>query len=207
MPSQAPLSADLQLPPADSALSRTTPSPHLAPTTADPQPISTADFLPSFVPASDSRFTWGECDSSTFIPLLDSVYQEVIHWKRNSFSIPRGNSGKAFVNELARLFSAFANGSALERVAFKATIVLPLLVLQKPLWISKPKDHATLLERRLQLWEQGNLRELLNAGRVLQKRIAVEVHHSSDNNDRLAHSFAKLMFQGKTQAALQLLCD
>ena len=71
VPSKTPLSADLQLPPADSALPLTSSSPHFVPTPADPQPLSTTDFLPPFVPASNSQFTWGECDSSTFTPLLD----------------------------------------------------------------------------------------------------------------------------------------
>jgi len=54
------------------------------------------------------------------------VYLEVVHWKKNSFSISRGNSGKAFVNELTHLISAFAHGAALEQVALKASIILPL---------------------------------------------------------------------------------
>ena len=58
-------------------------------------------------------------------------------------------TGKAFVNELARLFSA--HGSTLEHAAFKATIILPLLVLQKPHRKSKPKDHTAILERRLKI--------------------------------------------------------
>ena len=100
---------------------------------------------------------------------LDSAYKEVVHWRRNCFSIPKGHVGKVFVNELARLFSAFASGSALEPVALKATIVLPHLVLQKPHRRSKPKDHASLLERRMKLWEQGDLTELLKEGRAIQK--------------------------------------
>ena len=136
--------------------------PQLAPTTVL---HSTTNILPAFVPMTDSQFMWGELESSAFASLLDSVYLEVVHWRKNSFSIPRGNSGKAFVN-------AFAHGSALEHVALKATIVLPLLVLQKPHRKSKAKDHAALLERRLKIWEQGNLAELLNEGKVIQKRFS-----------------------------------
>lgn len=39
-------------------------------------------------------------------------------------------------------------------------------MLEKPHQKSKPKDHAALLERRLKLWEQGNLGDLLDEGRA-----------------------------------------
>jgi len=42
----------------------------------------------------------------------------------NSFRVPQNFTGKAFVNELDRLFHAFATGSALESVAMKAATIL-----------------------------------------------------------------------------------
>jgi len=44
----------------------------------------------------------------------------VVHWQRNVFEVPRCSAGKAFVSELARLFCAVGQGSALESVALKA---------------------------------------------------------------------------------------
>ena len=35
----------------------------------------------------------------------------VVHWKRNIFRVPQGNIGKQFVDELARLYAAFVDGS------------------------------------------------------------------------------------------------
>lgn len=49
------------------------------------------------------------------------------------------------------------------------------------------------------------LSELLDEGRVIQKWIPT--YRPPNNNEQVARSFAKLMFQGKTQAALQLLSD
>ena len=177
--------------PDDAAVFQSTPIP-----LASPGPGNT---LPAFVPMANSHFRWGELDASAFTSLLDSAYKEVVHWRRNCFSIPKGHVSKVFVNELARLFSAFASGSAL---ALKATIVLPHLVLQKPHRRSKPKDHASLLERRMKLWEQT---ELLKEGRAIQNRFPSSRHQG--NEQQVARSFAKMMFQGKTQAALQLLTD
>ena len=124
--------------------------------------------LPAHVPMTNPQFRWGELNAPAFTSLLETAYKD---WRRNCFTIPKGNTGKAFVNELARLFAAFASGTTLESVSIKATIVLPHLVLQKPHRSSKPKDHASSLERRMKLWEQGDLAELLKEGRAIQKRL------------------------------------
>ena len=55
-----------------------------------------------------------------------------VHWKKNIFRVPQGNIGKQFVDEFARLYVAFADGSALESVSLKAAIVMPHLLLRNP---------------------------------------------------------------------------
>ena len=49
--------------------------------------------------------------------------REVVHWLRNVFEVPQGSAGKGFVGELARLFCAVGQGSALEPVALKAVFM------------------------------------------------------------------------------------
>ena len=87
--------------------------------------------------------------SESFIDSLHATYTEVVHWRPNYFRLPNGNAGKSFVSELARLFKAFATGSALESIALKAATVLPILLLQKPSRNSKVKVHISCLERRI----------------------------------------------------------
>lgn len=89
--------------------------------------------LPDYTPMNEPSFVWGDRDSGSFMRDLDAAHKETVQWRNNVFKIPRGGAGKSFVKELSRLFNAFAEGSALEPVALKATIVLPLLMLQKPL--------------------------------------------------------------------------
>ena len=163
--------------------------------------------LPTFVPMAGPMFTWGVLDSSKLMELLDTAYCETVHWRLNCFKVPQGSAGKAFVNELARLFHAFATGSALESVALKAATVLPLLLLQKPHQKSKQKDHISCLEQRMRLWEDGEFLELLEEGRTIQGRLRKSHSHRHDDDDHLARRFANFMFQGKTHAALQLLSD
>ena len=127
--------------------------------------------LPTFSPVADAFFSWGPLDSSTFVQLLNAAYDEVVHWKPNLFRVPYGKAGKSFVSELARLYKAFASVSAMECIAMKATVVLPILMLQKPSSRSNIKEHIICLERRLTKWFNGDLEDLLLEGRTIQVRI------------------------------------
>ena len=68
-----------------------------------------------------------------------------VHWKINLFKIPYGAIEKSFMSELARLFKAFSESSALESVALRAATIMPILLLQKPGKKSKAKDHTKYL--------------------------------------------------------------
>ncbi len=176
-----------------------TPNPHLMPT------IDPPGHLPDFTPMAAPVFTWGVLDSAQFTVLLDTALLETAKWRGNCFKLPQGSAGKAFTKELARLFRAFATGSALESVSLKAATVLPSLLLQKPRQKSKQQEHIACLEQRFKLWEDGDISELLSEGRTIQSRLPK--HRTHQEKDQLSRSFANLMFQGKTHAALQLLSD
>ena len=67
------------------------------------------------------------------------------------FKIPLAKCGRAFVTEQARLFCAYTNGSALECVALKVAMIMPVLLLQQPYVKSKDWDHVEHLTHRLSL--------------------------------------------------------
>ena len=58
-------------------------------------------------------------------------------------------------------------------MALKAIHVLPALLLHKPNKKSKSKDHSIVPERRLKLWEEESLIELLREVKVIQDRFKV----------------------------------
>ena len=116
-------------------------------------------------------FVWGSVDTDSFIKSLRSAYAEAVHWRRNCFKVPSGNIGNSFVSELARLYNAFATGSALESVVMEAAMTMPILLLQKPHRTSKMKDHIACLERRLESWKDGDIVYLLEEGRTIQQRL------------------------------------
>ena len=174
-------------------------------------PIDFESALPNYEPLILPNFSWGVVDSTSFSNSLEVAYTEIVHWRRNLFSVPSGKVGEAFVFELSRLFRAYAEATALESVALKATIVLPVLTLQKPCLKSKPKDHIKHLKRRLEIWKEGNLDVLLAEGRTIQncfkrKDTNSKLRQTDTNTDScLARDFSNLMFKGQTKAAIKLL--
>ena len=129
-------------------------------------------------------------------------------WRKNCFKLPLGSTGTKFVAELACLFDSFASASALETVALRAATVMPILLLQKPSVASKSKDHSECLKRRLALWKEGDLKELVREGRTIQHHLLYNRKPSTLNAEQqLSRTFTRLMLEGKTHAAIQLLSD
>ena len=145
--SSPPIAAVSSVPPADSSSQ----SPRATRTTSDTtHPSSQALSWP--LPDQQPRnFHWGSLSGDQCLDQINAIYEEVIHWKPNLFLVPFGAAGTAFVNEFARLFQAFADGSSLECVCMKAITLLQSLILQKPSKKSKTKDHIALLKQRLDL--------------------------------------------------------
>ena len=108
----------------------------------DPWPLPTC---------SQPDFQWGQLDGQTFCEMIDTAYNDIIHWKHNIFLLPSGAAGKSFIQEITRLLQAFANGSPMESIALKTSFVMQILLLQKPSKKSKSKDHISHLKRRLEL--------------------------------------------------------
>ena len=50
------------------------------------------------------NFHWGEHSGEAILDVINSSYEEVIHWKLNLFLVPFGSAGTSFVKEVARLF-------------------------------------------------------------------------------------------------------
>ncbi len=163
--------------------------------------------LPSPSPTTSPVFSWGVHNASDFCGILEATYTEVIHWRKNCFTVPFGKAGKDFVDVLSNLYAAFASASALESVALKAATVLPILALQKPHRASKNKENSACLTRRLSTWKEGNLNDLVLEGRTIQKRLRAPTQSKYTANQSKARLFANKMFAGKCGAALDILAD
>ena len=105
------------------------------------------DVCPSEIKAK----MWGNISHQRFSEEINNIYNEVVHFRKNIFNLPSGGAGKHFIEELTFWLKQFNSNSDLNPVAFKAFMVLPSVILQKPSATSKTKEHSVAIERRLAL--------------------------------------------------------
>ena len=159
--------------------------------------------LPSFDPVRPYLTkNFSNLSGEEFSKLVDNVYNEITQWRKNLFKLPSGKAAKSFIIELTTWLDHFNRNTEFQAVALKVCMVLPSLLLQKPSRESKAKDHIKKLEERLQLWNEGRLGQLLQEGRTIQKRLKTSKGRNAEDSARI---FAKLIFQGKINAALKFL--
>ena len=82
----------------------------------------------------------------------------------------------------------------------KATTTVQILLLQTPSRTSKSKDHLAHLQRRMELWLDGDIQALLDEGKCIQKPLGKAT--SPSNSDAIARTFRDLMLQGKVQGGI-----
>ena len=101
---------------------------------------------------------------------LEEAYEQIVYWRKNVFMVPTGASGKKFIHEITRPFDQCTNDTPLKSIALKAIHVMAALLLQKQSRKSKARDPLIALERRLKLWDERNINELLDESKEIQKR-------------------------------------
>ena len=163
--------------------------------------------LPSFVTTTLSDFSWRNSLGADLATLFDDLYSKIVHWRPNLFMVPTGSTGKAFVSELALLIQSYADGAAIAPFALKALMVMPALLLQKPKFDSKLDSRLvrSCLQRRLDLWLNGDFMALFNEGLVLQNHISSRPPYSHCDDQHRSGRFAHLMMEGRVNAALRCL--
>ena len=87
----------------------------------------------------------------------------------------------------------------------KTVMIMPSLLLQKPSKESKSKDHLKALERRMELWQSGDLLELLPDSLAIQKNL--ESVKGSKTMVQISKTFVEEMQKGNFNGALKLLTD
>ena len=128
--------------------------------------------IPSiFVTVQPQNISWGNSKLSEFEQNIKSCYKEIVKWKKNLFLLPTGRVGKEFILEMKRLIDLFNNKTPYCNMALNALMVMIPLLLQKPSKSSKCSDHIKYLQKRLMLWKEGNILDILRECRVIQEHL------------------------------------
>ena len=137
---------------------------------------------------------------------VNQIYEKIVFWRSNLFLLPTGKSGRNFILELTRLINAWVDNSAMKDISLKMIMIMPALLLQKPSRTSKSKDHSKALERRLSLWEEGRLTELLFEAETIQETLSTS-KKKANTTAELSKKFIKKMQTGNINGAIKLLSN
>ena len=140
----------------------------------------------------------------TFFVKIERLYEELVYWKRNLFEIPTGNAGKEFINELTSYVNQWCSNAPDRAVAIKIVMILPQLMLPRTSLKAKSSENKHNLERRLELWKNNEIDELIYECKTIQQRIS-QKKSSVGNNESISKRFANYMLKGNVNAALRLL--
>ena len=143
---------------------------------------STVTDLPPFPSRNAPNFAWGKLDGESFCQTINSAYNEAITWWRNLFLVPTGKIGSSFVTTLTDLFRSYGEAPAMELIALKAAMVMPILLLQKPHGRSRTRDQ--IVKRRMILWESGNIGELVQECRTIQGQLRTGQRYGNSNDNK-----------------------
>jgi hypothetical protein len=134
---------------------------------------------------------------------IGEAYERVVYFRKNLFALPSGQSGRMFVREKTRFFNILRAAGPLEQVAMKAAMVMEALLLQRTSAKAKARDHREALGKRLALWSEGRIAELLEEAAAIQGRLPTQQREMDESE--VSRIFAKLVFEGKLRAGLDFL--
>ena len=120
------------------------------------------------------------------------------------FLLPTAAVGKQFVEEMTRLVNCWTNKSDLETIALKALMIVPGLLLQKTSLNSKSKENSETLKRRLSLWKNGQLDQLVFEEKTIQYRLQNNDRATANKNEETLN-FTRLIEQGNVNNTTKIL--
>ena len=82
---------------------------------------------------------------------------------------------------------------------------MPALFLQKPNKNSKSKDHLVSLEMRLEIWEEGNISNLLHEEETIQEKM--KISEKVMNIEKISLKFKNMMSKGNVNRVLKPLTE
>ena len=95
--------------------------------------------------------------------------------------------------------------SPLKDTTFKATLVMPSLLLQKPSQKSRSREHLKSLERRMDLLTSGEILDLLHEGETTRK--GLRLSNTPSTVADISKNFTREMHEGNVTNAMKLLTD
>ena len=121
--------------------------------------------------------------------------------RRKQYELPDGNVGARFVNILAEEIEKCNS----KQQPSEREFIFSALVLQRNKMIRKARDVRPLLMRRMDMWEDGQLKELLHEAQRCDRQLISSL--SPMTSEQVERTFARLMLEGRVRSAVRLLTE
>ena len=123
--------------------------------------------------------------------------------QRLHYTLPGGSIAKRYIDQLTEEIKYLCNGTyPAERV-----LVFSSVLLQRDRAVHKGCDIRRLLERRLNLWLDGQFDVLLQEAQRCDRALFSSYYSSGNDSDHVIKVFTKLMLQGNSRAAVRWLTE
>ena len=122
---------------------------------------------------------------------------------RMSSNFPAARAANSLQMQLSRLYAAYGSRSPTEGISLKAAAIIAPLLLQQPAGKPTYRDNVNHLSRRLKLWDEGSIDELIEEGETIQAQL-VKSNKCVDDST-LAKRFATMVFNNNFKGAMSLV--
>ena len=130
------------------------------------------------------------------------IYLEVVQLKNKKYDLPfKGKASKRFISILTDEIEKGTRGVQKSEVE----LLFPALILQRDIMVKKGIDIKRLIDKRMDMWEKGLFRELLEEAKRCDSQF-VERKVKMDN-EHAFRVFNRLMLQGKVREATRFMTN
>ena len=110
-----------------------------------------------------------EVETATWV---DNTYREIVGWSTNNlFEPPKCAATTNVVKEMTAVVNNYNRDNPLAPFALETLFLLPKLFFQKTHSNMKSNENVKALTRRVDLWLNNKLDELMDEARAIQKRL------------------------------------
>ncbi len=168
-------------------------------------PPENQDSYPRFPKANfDPNAKWKRSEKTLaqMMTQANDAFDAIRYWRKNLWKAPSGKVGKMLVQEQTFLLENWTKGSNMELIALSLNMIFLPLMLQRSGRNVKAQAVKTVINSRLEKWNSGNIKELVDEGQYLQDHLQNPQMQAKTNPSKV---FARLMLQGKVKAALRVV--
>ena len=124
---------------------------------------------------------------------VTETYQEIVGWSSNNlFEPPNCAATNKVARELAALINCYVLDKPFAPYALHVFFLLPKLFFQRTHAKAKTSDNVKALKRRVDLWLNNKIDDLLEEARAIQKRLP-RPSRSKEKKEDKARNFADKM--------------